>query len=77
MSYLIGAKLKGTMTKTSKMAFASADAAKAVQAQKGGKLGTFDDAMHAAYLSMANDTMMVRKRRDERVKHMMKKMKMK
>ncbi|MCP4008819.1 MAG: twin-arginine translocation pathway signal protein, partial [Proteobacteria bacterium] len=30
-SYLVGAKLKGTMTANSKMAFASADAAKAAQ----------------------------------------------
>jgi len=74
-TYLIGAKLKGTMTAKSKMAFASADAAKSVQAKKGGKLGSFDDALKAAYLSMAEDTIMIRKRRAERRKRMMKKMK--
>lgn len=72
-SYLIGAKLKGTMTGKSKMAFASADAAKAVQAEKGGQLGDFDDALRAAHLSMADDTMMIRKRRGERVRRMMEK----
>ncbi|MCP4992284.1 MAG: twin-arginine translocation pathway signal protein [Gammaproteobacteria bacterium] len=73
-TYLIGAKLKGTMTKKSKMAFASADSAKKAQAGKGGDLGSFDDAMREAYLSMASDTMMVRKRRGERRKKMMMKM---
>jgi len=72
-SYLIGAKLKGTMTKKSKMAFASADTAKTAQAEKGGQLGNFDDALREAHLSMANDTMMIRKRRGERVKRMMEK----
>ncbi|MBA1443822.1 MAG: nitrous oxide reductase accessory protein NosL [Chromatiales bacterium] len=75
-SYLIGAKLKGVMTKKSKKAFASADAAKAAQKKHGGELGTFDDALRESYLSMATDTVMVRMRRAERRKHMMKKMKM-
>ncbi|MCP3662561.1 MAG: twin-arginine translocation pathway signal protein [Gammaproteobacteria bacterium] len=73
-TYLIGAKLKGTMTKKSKMAFASADSAKKAQSGKGGDLGSFDDAMREAYLSMASDTMMIRKRRAERRKKMMMKM---
>jgi len=73
-SYLIGSKLKGTMTKKSKMAFASAEAAKAAQAENGGDLGSFDDALREAYLSMANDTVMIRMRRGERREHMMKKM---
>ena len=73
-SYLIGSKLKGTMSRNSKMAFASADAAKASQAGNGGDLGSFDDALREAYLSMANDTVMIRMRRGERREHMMKKM---
>ena len=77
-TYLIGAKLKGTMTMKSKMAFASADAAKAAMAKAGGELGTFDNALRAAYLSMADDTAMTRKKRAMKVKKMMKmKMKMK
>ena len=71
-TYLIGSKLKGTMTKSSKMAFASADAAKAAQAAKGGETGNFDDALKASYMSMANDTMMIRKRRAKRRARMMK-----
>ncbi len=71
-TYLIGSKLKGTMTKKSKMAFASAEKAKAVRAKEGGELGKFDDALRESYLSMANDTMMIRKRRAKKRKKMMK-----
>jgi len=59
------------MTKKSKMAFASAKKAKAVQAKEGGELGKFDDALRESYLSMANDTMMIRKRRAKKRKKMM------
>ena len=76
-SYLIGSKLKGTMTAKSKMAFSSADAAKAAQAAQGGELASFDGALSDAYLGMAKDTMMVRKRRLERRQRMMEKMKKK
>jgi nitrous oxide reductase accessory protein NosL len=72
-SYLIGSDLKGTMAKKSKMAFASADAAKAAKTQHGGELGVFEDALRETYLSMHSDTMMIRKRRAERRNHMMKK----
>lgn len=75
-SYLIGSKLKGTMSKQSRMAFSSADAAKNEQAKSGGELGDFDDALREAYLGMAGNTTMIRKRRAERRKKMMK-MKMK
>ncbi len=71
-SYLIGSKLPGTMTMNSKMAFASADAAKAAQAEQGGELGDFDAALTASYLGMAKDTMGIRKRRAERRAKMMK-----
>jgi nitrous oxide reductase accessory protein NosL len=73
-TYLVGSKLKGTMTVNSKMAFASEDAAKEAMAAQGGDLATFDDALEKAYLGMAKDTMMVRKKRLERRQHMMKKM---
>ncbi|MEW8365065.1 MAG: twin-arginine translocation pathway signal protein, partial [Candidatus Thiodiazotropha taylori] len=65
---------KGTMTTRSKMAFASADQAKAIQAEKGGTLANFDEALSEAYAGMAKDTMMVRKKRAERRKKMMQKM---
>ena len=75
--YLIGSGLPGTMTKKSKMAFSSRDAAKSEQTKSGGELGGFDDALEAAYLGMASDTMMVRKRRLERRMHMKKNMQQK
>jgi len=70
-TYLIGSKLPGTMSKTSKMAFASADAAKAAQKENGGELGDFNAALRQSYLNMAEDTMMIRARRAERRKKMM------
>jgi nitrous oxide reductase accessory protein NosL len=72
-TYLIGSKLKGTMSKVSKMAFASEDAAKAVQAEQGGELGSFEDALRATYVNMAEDTIMIRARRAERRRKMMQK----
>ncbi len=74
-TYLIGSSLKGTMSKKSKMAFASADAAKAAQKANGGELGDFDATLKETYLGMAGDTMGIRKRRAERREMMMKKMK--
>lgn len=73
-TYLVGSKLRGTMSMNSKMAFASADSAKAAQAAQGGELGNFDLALEKAYLGMAKDTMGIRKRRAERRAKMMKKM---
>lgn len=77
MTYLVGSKLPGTMSAKSKMAFASPEKAKAAQAANGGKTATFDEALTESYLGMAKDTMMIRKRRAEKRKMMMKKMKMK
>ncbi|WP_260294415.1 nitrous oxide reductase accessory protein NosL [Sedimenticola hydrogenitrophicus] len=70
-TYLLGSKLKGTMTASSKMAFASAEAARAAQAEQGGELASFDEGLKAAYLGMAQDTLMIRKRRAEKVRKMM------
>ena len=72
-SYLIGSRLKATMSMKSKMAFASKAAAEVAQSQQGGQLGSFDDALRETYLGMYSDTMMVRKNRAERRKHMLKK----
>ncbi len=74
-TYLIGSRLQGTMTKKSKMGFASADQAEAAQQANGGELGDFDAALKETYLGMADDTMDIRKRRAERRKMMTKKMK--
>nr|WP_296750478.1 nitrous oxide reductase accessory protein NosL [Thioalkalivibrio sp.] len=64
--YLIGSALPGTMTARSKMAFASAAAAESAQADHGGAPGDFDAALTAAYVDMARDTAMIRRRRAER-----------
>ncbi len=75
-SYVIDPSKPGVMTKVSK--FAYSDAAKAETAAKaeasakaGAKVVKFDDALKAAYLDMAEDTIMLRKRRGEMRKKMM------
>ena len=70
-TYLIDSKLKGTMSKRSKMAFSSARAAEAARVEQGGDLANFNEALTAAYADMAKDTMMIRKRRGEKVRKMM------
>ena len=72
VTYLIGSKLRGTMSMTSKMAFSSPESAKQAQSKQGGELGGFDQALEKAYLGMAKDTMGIRKRRAERRAKMMK-----
>jgi nitrous oxide reductase accessory protein NosL len=74
-SYLIGSKLPGTMSKTSKLAFASADAAKAAQAENAGEIGDFNAALTRSYADMAADTIMIRKKRAEMRKKAMEKQK--
>lgn len=71
-TYLVGAELKGTMSRKSKMAFASRERAEATRVAKGGELVGFDDALREAYLGMADDTRAIRKRRGERRRRMMK-----
>ncbi len=72
-TYLIGSKLKGTMTANSKVAFADKAEAEAAKAEQGGELGNFDAALTQAYLSMAKDTQMIRKNRAEKLRKMMEK----
>ncbi|MEW8027064.1 MAG: nitrous oxide reductase accessory protein NosL [Candidatus Thiodiazotropha sp.] len=69
-TYLLGSKLRGTMTANSKMAFASKSAAEAAHKLEGGGLAGFDDALRQSYADMANDTLMARKRRAEKRKKM-------
>ena len=70
-SFLVGSKLPGVMTKVSKVAYGSEDAAKAAQAANGGELAGFDKALLAAYTGMAEDVGRIRKMRAERRKKMM------
>jgi len=69
VTYLIGSKLPGVMTRQSKVAFAAKTAAEAVKAEQGGELDNFDTALQAAYQSMAGDTTMIRKKRAEKRTH--------
>lgn len=69
-TYLIGSKLRGTMTANSKMAFSTRAAAEMVQQTERGTLAGFDDALRLAYVDMAKDTLMIRKRRTEKRKKM-------
>jgi nitrous oxide reductase accessory protein NosL len=62
-TYLVGSDLPGTMTKESKMAFSSPDAAKEAMKSHGGQLMNFSDALTKAYLGMAQDTNVIRKKR--------------
>jgi copper chaperone NosL len=65
-TFLIGSKIKGVMTKRSKVAYGDAGAAKAAQGSEGGDLDGFDAALLAAYTDMAQDVAMIRKNREER-----------
>ncbi|MGF1546727.1 MAG: nitrous oxide reductase accessory protein NosL [Thiotrichales bacterium] len=64
--YLIGSRLKGTMTTISKMAFADETTAMKFKAENAGELGDFDAALRAAYAGLADDTKRIRKMRAER-----------
>lgn len=66
MVYLAGSSLPPTMSRVSKMAFANAEAARTVQAEQGGDLLPFDQALRLAYTGMADDTAMIRQKRAER-----------
>lgn len=72
-TYLIGGSTPGVMTKRSKVSFASKEAAVAAQAKTGGEIGDYAAALTASYADLAQDTLMIRKKREERRQHMMKK----
>ncbi|MFH1951658.1 MAG: nitrous oxide reductase accessory protein NosL [Pseudomonadota bacterium] len=66
--YVIGSKAPGTMTMVSKRAFASQAEAKNFQAEKGGKLGTFDDAFKVATAELPNIKPKLEKKRQKKGK---------
>jgi len=72
-NFLVGSSIKGVMTKRSKVAYGSAEAAKASQVTNGGELADFDKTLLAAYSDMAQDVSMIRRMREERRKKMMQK----
>jgi len=69
-TYLAESDLPGTMTRQSKMAFSSPEAAQAARKIHGGELVDLDEALARAYLSMAKDTAMIRKKRAAKRKKM-------
>ncbi len=69
-TYLTGSDLPGTMTRQSKMAFSSHKTAKAASKNHGGELVDFDGSLTLAYLHMAKDTAMIRKKRAAKMKKM-------
>ncbi len=69
-TYLAGSDLPGTMTRKSKMAFSSLESAKTAKKNHGGDLMDMDEALTMAYLGIAKDTNMIRKRRAAKRKKM-------
>lgn len=67
-TFLVGSQIKGVMTRHSKVAYGSVEAAKASQAANGGELVNFDKALLAVYTDMSQDVTMIRKNRAERRK---------
>ncbi len=71
-TYLVGGALKAVMSGRPKTAFAKRDAALAARERHGGELADFNAALIAAYADLANDTLMIRKKRDEMRQKMLK-----
>lgn len=72
-TYLIGGNLPGVMTKRGKTSYGSREAALAAKDKHNGEIGDFSAALTASYADMAHDTLMIRRKREERRQHMMKK----
>jgi copper chaperone NosL len=71
-SYLIGSSLRGVMTRRSKVAYSTPEAAEASRTANGGEIGDFDKTLVAAYTDIAEAVAMSRKNREERMKRMQK-----
>ncbi len=65
-TWVIGGSKAGVMTKRAKWAFESPTAAKRFTGEYGGRIGSFDEAIQAAYEDMYWDTRMIRARRQIR-----------
>ena len=71
--YVMGSKVKGTMTKVSKLAFKSKDDAVKFTKKYKGKIVTFDTALKTAQESLKSDIAMVRKKKKKKIYPMGKK----
>ena len=65
--YVIGSKIKGTMSGNSQYAFATKAGADAFMAQNGGKLASYDEAYSTSLKDFTNDMKMMKAKRDEGV----------
>ncbi len=65
--YVVGSKVKGTMSMTSKIAFGSLDDAKAFQKTYGGKIIAFDEAFAMAKKALANESMMMTMKKEKKI----------
>jgi copper chaperone NosL len=72
-TYLIGGSAPGVMTHRSKVSYGSKEAALAAKDKNGGEIGDYAAALTASYADLAKDTLMIRRKREERRQHMMKK----
>ncbi len=72
-TYLIGGTLPGVMTHRGKTSYGSREAALAAKEIHNGEIGDFAAALTASYADLAKDTLMIRRKREERRQHMMKK----
>ena len=68
--YLIGSSLPGVMTRRSKVAYSTQEAADASKAANGGEIVDFDKALLAAYTDIAESVARVRQTREERIKRL-------
>ncbi len=72
-TYLIGGSAPGVMSHRGKVSYASKEAALDAKEKLGGEIGDFSAALAASYADMAKDSQMIRRKREERHQHMMKK----
>jgi copper chaperone NosL len=61
--WIIGGNKPGVMTKNAKWAFADKEAAEKFRQTQGGMVARFDEALEAAYMSLSDDTKMIREKR--------------
>jgi nitrous oxide reductase accessory protein NosL len=69
-TYLIGGSQPGVMTHRSKVSYGSKEAAMAAKEKYAGEIGDFAAALTASYADLAKDTLMIRRKREERRKKM-------
>jgi copper chaperone NosL len=72
-TFLIGSDIPGVMTKNSKVAYGTAEAATAAQKIHGGELMDFQQTLKISFTDLADDVAMMRRNREERRKRAAKK----